>query len=229
MLATQTQAASSPCVQRKFEGQSFTVCAADLTAHDVRLFLKKPDGSIYGQPEALPRDKLLFAMNAGMFGATHLPIGLYVEKGVRVTTLNTKNGGGNFHLQPNGVFWIKDGKAAVTTTSNYAKADPAPDFATQSGPMLVIDGALNALFDANGPSRYVRNGAGVADATHVFFAISDEPVSFGVFARLFRDDLKCPNALYLDGAVSRLFQAGQSDGYGGGDLGPLIVVYGRVP
>ena len=222
-------AGDAPCQTRQFEGQAFTVCSVDLASHDIRLFLKRTDGSIYGQPEALPRDRLLFAMNAGMFGTTRMPIGLYVEKGVRITALNTKNGGGNFHLQPNGVFWIKDGKAAVTTTASYAKAGPAPDFATQSGPMLVFDGAINPLFDANGPSHYVRNGVGIVDAAHVVFAISNEPVSFGVFAGLFRDDLKCPNALYLDGSVSHLFQAGQSDGYGGNDLGPLIGVYGRAP
>lgn len=219
--------AQSACSQRAFEGQSFTVCAADLATHDVRLFLKRADGTNFADPEALPHDGLLFATNAGMFGTAHEPIGLYVENGKQGHALNTKNGGGNFHLQPNGVFWIKDGKASVTTTTEFAAAKPEPDIATQSGPMLVIDGALNAAFDANGPSRYIRNGVGVSDATHIYVAISDEPVSFGVFARLFRDELKCLNALYLDGSVSRLYHPGLPDGYGGGELGPLLGVYAR--
>ena len=219
--------AASACEHRAFEGQSFTVCAADLANNDVRLFLKRTDGTNFGDPEALPHDRLLFATNAGMFGATHAPIGLYVENGKQVHALNTKTGGGNFHLQPNGVFWTKGGTAAITVTAEFAAAKPAADWATQSGPMLVINGTLNSNFDANGPSRYVRNGVGVSDATHIYVAISDEPVSFGVFARLFRDELKCLNALYLDGAVSRLYHPGLPEGYGGGELGPLLAVYAR--
>jgi uncharacterized protein YigE (DUF2233 family) len=219
--------AASACEHRNFEGQSFTVCAADLANNDVRLFLKRTDGTNFGDPEALPHDKLLFATNAGMFGATRAPIGLYVENGKEVHALNTKTGGGNFHLQPNGVFWIKNGKAAVTATTEFTTAKPVADWATQSGPMLVINGALNSSFDTNGPSRYVRNGVGVGDATHIYVAISDESVSFGVFARLFRDELKCLNALYLDGAVSRLYYPGLPEGYGGGELGPLLGVYVR--
>jgi uncharacterized protein YigE (DUF2233 family) len=227
LLASPPAHAASACSQRAFEGQSFTVCAADLASSGVRLFLKRADGTNFGDPEALPRDGLLFATNAGMFGTTHEPIGLYVEGGKQMHALNTKTGGGNFHLQPNGVFWIKDGKAAVTPTAEFAAAKPAADWATQSGPMLVINGALNANFDDNGPSRYVRNGVGVSDVTHIYVAISDEPVSFGVFARLFRDELKCLNALYLDGAVSRLYHPGLPDGYGGSELGPLLGVYER--
>lgn len=219
--------AASACEHRAFEGQSFTVCAADLAHNDVRLFLKRADGTNFGDPEALPHDGLLFATNAGMFGASRAPIGLYVENGNQVHALNTKNGGGNFHLQPNGVFWTKDGKAAITATADFATAKSVSDIATQSGPMLVINGTLNANFDTNGPSRYVRNGVGVSDATHIYVAISDEPVSFGVFARLFRDELKCLNALYLDGAVSRLYYPGLPEGYGGGELGPLLGVYTR--
>jgi uncharacterized protein YigE (DUF2233 family) len=219
--------AEPACGKRTFEGAAFTVCAASLATSDVRLFLKRVDGTNFGDPEALPHDGLLFATNAGMFGASHAPIGLYVEGGRQVHALNTKTGGGNFHLQPNGVFWINDGKAAITVTAEFAAAKPEADWATQSGPMLVINGALNSNFDANGPSRYVRNGAGVSDAKHIYVAISDEPVSFGIFARLFRDELKCLNALYLDGAVSRLYHPGLPEGYGGSELGPLLGVYAR--
>ena len=226
-VAATPASATSPCEKRTFESQPFTVCAADLAERDVRLFLRRADGANYGDPEALPRDKLLFATNAGMFNAAHMPIGLYLAEGQQTTSLNTKNGGGNFHLQPNGVFWIKDGKAAISTTFDFSTTKPAADLATQSGPMLVINGTLNGNFDVNGPSRYIRNGIGITDPAHIFVAISDEPVSFGVFARLFRDDLKCFNALYFDGAVSRLFQPDQPDGFDGSELGPLLGVYDR--
>ncbi|MEQ1652519.1 MAG: phosphodiester glycosidase family protein, partial [Hyphomicrobium sp.] len=84
-------------------------------------------------------------------------------------------------------------------------------------------------FDDNGPSRYVRNGIGVTASGSIAVAISEEPVSFGTFARLFRDQLKCPNALYLDGSVSRLRVAGEKRDTFGPPLGPLLGVYSREP
>lgn len=216
--------AQEPCGHRTFEDQPFTVCAADLDRHEIRFFLAQTDGSNYSHPEALPREKMLFATNAGMFTPEYRPAGLYVENGIERTSINTRQGGGNFHVQPNGVFWIKSGIAAVSTTQDYVKAQPAPDAATQSGPMLVIAGAINPKFNANGPSRYIRNGVGVLDGTHVLFAISEAPVSFGVFARFFRDGLHCANALYLDGSISRLYIP-SAPSERGLPLGPLIGVY----
>ncbi len=227
--ASGADAVSEACNAKSFEGRPYTVCAADLTHHDVRLHLKKPDGTSYSRPDAVPAKDLMFAVNAGMFTPAYAPAGLFVENGQQVTALNTRNGGGNFHLSPNGVFWIKDGRAFVTSTAEYAKADPKPLWATQSGPMLVIEGQLHPKFDANGPSRYIRNGVGVASDGKVYFAISEEPVSFGAFARLFRDELQCPNALYLDGAVSQLFIPGANRFVGGVTLGPLFAVYAKKP
>ncbi len=84
--------------------------------------------------------------------AEYTAAGLYIENGIERKALNTrKSGYGNFHLQPNGVFWVQDGKAAVTPTADYARLKPSADIATQSGPMLVIGGAINPKFDDNGP------------------------------------------------------------------------------
>lgn len=98
----------------------------------------------------------------------------------------------------------KDRKAALMETNVYAAAKPDVAFATQSGPMLVIDGQLHPRFEANGTSRYIRNGVGVRDGDTVMLAISRSEVSLGSFARLFRDALDCPNALFFDGVVSAL-------------------------
>ena len=43
------------------------------------------------------------------------------------------------------------------------------------------------------------------DASSVIFAISDDEVSFGAFARLFRERLKCSNALFDGGTVPSLY------------------------
>ena len=222
--AEPAQAQANICANRTFEEQRFVVCAVDLTQHDIRLFLKQTDGTNYAHPEALPRERLLFATNAGMFTPEHEPAGLYVENGWVRKSINTRSGVGNFHVQPNGVFWVRDGMAAVSTTDAYVKEKPDPDYATQSGPMLVIGGKLNAKFDKDGVSRYIRNGVGVQDATHVYFAISEDPLSFGVFARLFKDGLKCPDALYLDGSISRLYRPDKPD-MRGLPFGPMIAVY----
>ncbi|TGQ96857.1 hypothetical protein EN847_33175, partial [Mesorhizobium sp. M1C.F.Ca.ET.204.01.1.1] len=142
--------------------------------------------------------------------------------------LNLADAKGNFFLKPNGVFLIgRDGKAAVMESSAYAGAKPDSVFATQSGPMLVIDGALHPRFDQNGTSRYVRNGVGVRDGGTVVLAISRSEVSLGSFARLFRDQLGCPNALFLDGSISSLYAPaiGRNDDFW--NLGPMIGVFRR--
>jgi prepilin-type processing-associated H-X9-DG protein len=169
-----------------------------------------------------------FAMNGGMYDEEGAPVGLYVERGRTLKRLNTRPGPGNFHLMPNGVFAIDArGRVSVTPSGAFARTVPAPRWATQSGPMLVIAGRLHPKFDADGESRLVRNGVGVKDSNTAFFAISEEGVSFGRFARFFRDRLGCANALFLDGSVSSLWDPGaaRQDGYS--RLGPMIVVLRR--
>jgi uncharacterized protein YigE (DUF2233 family) len=228
LSTSSTAAEPNPCIPATFENHAFTVCRADPAQQEFRLFLQRQDGANFSQLEALPSEGLLFATNAGMFTPEYAPAGLYVENAIERKSLNTRASGyGNFHLQPNGVFWLQDGKAAVSTTADYARLKPAAEIATQSGPMLVIDGKLNPKFDDDGPSRYLRNGVGVTSAGIVAVAISEEPVSFGLFARLFRDTLECPNALYFDGSVSRLRVTGTQRELFGPPLGPLLGVYRR--
>ena len=89
--------------------------------------------------------------------------------------------------------------------------------------MLVNDGALHPRFLVDSDSVYIRNGVGVsADGKTAYFAISDSRVTFHQFARLFRDVLNTPNALYLDGSISRLYapELGRHDR--GLPLGPII-------
>ncbi len=166
--------------------------------------------------------RLVFAMNAGMFDLSLRPIGLYVEDGAQAKKLNRRNGAGNFHLKPNGVFYVAGGKAAVMETERYAKLRIKPDFATQSGPMLVIAGDIHPKFSPTGVSQKIRNGVGVRDDGTVVFAISEVPVNFHDFAALFRDTLQCPNALFFDGSVSSLYapELGRNDGFV--PLGPMV-------
>lgn len=226
-------ASASLCRPVQHEGQGYVVCTVDLRKQELRLFWRGPDGEPYGtlsrlastQPTGRP---LLAAVNAGMYHADLGPVGLYVEEGRQLKAASTASGPGNFHLKPNGVFFVEKGRAAILETGAYLKRRPKPDLATQSGPMLVIDGQLHPRITEEGPSRKVRNGVGVQDGQTVLLAISDGPVSFGAFARLFRDALDCRNALFLDGSISALYapSIGRRDGFL--PLGPMLGVFDRA-
>jgi uncharacterized protein YigE (DUF2233 family) len=217
-----------------FEASAFTICPFETDRQELRLVFDDGRGRALRTFAALAhvlgadRRRLRFAMNAGMFDARGAPIGLFIADGRERRPLAVGVGGGNFYLHPNGVFSMdRDGALHVETTGSYAARAPAPALASQSGPMLVIDGAVNPLFRADGASRYRRNGVGVIDSRRAVFVISDEPVSFGRLARFFRDRLGCVNALYFDGAVSSLWAPREGRRDAGADLGPMIAAFDR--
>ena len=225
----------SACEAVEFEGTAFTVCTADPGRHEIRLILNGQDGEPVRQFDRLRSAlganaaRLSFAVNAGMFDDRGAPIGLAIAGGETRHALNRNEGEGNFHLMPNGVFFGQaEGGWRVLPADDYARLSPSPAFATQSGPMLVIDGALHPRFDPNGTSLYLRNGVGVDEAGRAHFAISDQAVSFGRFARLFRDRLRCKNALFLDGSVSQLWDAHGGRQDAGPRVGPLLAVLDRT-
>ena len=221
-------APAAACDTVIFDEAPFTTCTIDLAQDDLRLFLRDADGVIYGSfgriDQALgPDQRLGVAMNAGMFHEDRAPVGLYVEDGAQEMRVITSDGPGNFGLLPNGVLCLRDGTAAIIESRTYAENPPACRDATQSGPMLVIDGALHPRFLADGTSRNIRNGVGVdASGRIVHLVISDAPVNFHHFARFFRDYLAVPNALYFDGRVSRLYAPGHGRADIGLPIGPII-------
>jgi uncharacterized protein YigE (DUF2233 family) len=219
------------CRRLVFEDVGYVACEVDPADHAIRLFHAaggKPYGSLdaFGQAMAAQGGPVLMAMNAGMYHEDLSPAGLYVEQGRVLSPIETRDGQGNFYLKPNGVFMIgADGRGSILETGAYVAAAPAPAYATQSGPLLVGGGRLHPKFDENGKSRYVRNGVGVrADGT-VVFAISLSEVSFGSFARLFRDGLGCPDALYFDGVVSALSNGARTILGGKYPAGPIVAVW----
>jgi uncharacterized protein YigE (DUF2233 family) len=222
-----TLAQSRVCSPLTHENESYIVCEIDLRRHRLDLFWRDRAGQPFGSLASLNRElqasgqRPLFTMNAGMYHAELDPVGLYVEKGRQFVKASTTSGPGNFHLKPNGVFFVSDGKAGVMETGQYLRRNLRPDIATQSGPMLVINNRLHPRFPSEGVSRKVRNGVGVKDADTVVFAISEGGVTFTDFARLFRDRLGTPNALFLDGSVSSISAPGL-DRTGFRSLGPMI-------
>ena len=224
-------ASADPCERHVFEGSAFTVCTFNSRHDDMRLAWTGQSGTALRSFDKLAadlgadKDRVLFAMNAGMFEEDGKPLGLFVVHGTVRRPLNTRSGGGNFYLKPNGVFLMRRDRTLAVETSDAVTAEPAPPLlATQSGPMLVIAGAFNPNISADGPSRNIRNGVGLRDAHTALFVISEEPVSFGRLARLFRDELNCPDALYFDGSISGAWIPSQGRMDHGPPLGPMVVV-----
>jgi uncharacterized protein YigE (DUF2233 family) len=224
-------ASPPPCQAVTYEDNTYTVCTVDLRREAVRLFWKASDGVPYAYLRELPRvtsaGRLLFATNAGMFDPDGRPVGLYVENGRELVRANTRTGRGNFHMQPNGVFYVAGQTAGVLDTMTYLRLRPRADFATQSGPMLVINGRLHPRFTFEGASRKPRDGIGIVNPSTLAVAISDGEVSFGEFGRLFKDRLRCSNALFLDGGiVPSLYVPGEHAG-NLVPIGPMIGVFDK--
>ena len=151
--------------------------------------------------------ELIFATNGGIFSPAYTPLGLYIENGTTISELNIQKGEGNFYLEPNGVFLLKTNEAKIVETAHY-QFSPDITFAIQSGPLLVNQNEINPLFNKNSENTYTRSGVGIKENGDIVFAISNEPVTFYQFAAFFKDILDCPNALYLDGAISEMYVPG---------------------
>ncbi|HJW17711.1 MAG TPA: phosphodiester glycosidase family protein [Flavisolibacter sp.] len=141
-----------------------------------------------------------YAMNGGIYMADLTPCGLLVQEGRKLRPLKILKGGkDNFSMQPQGVFAItKSGKAIIV-----AATDAKPheyNYATQSAPMLVINGQVNPRLTRS-ESAVVRNGVGILPDGRVLLVLSKWRVTFQEFARFFIGQ-NCTAAMYMDGAVS---------------------------
>ena len=243
-LSLASPADASPCRSETFEGAEYTVCSFDLTEVDLRTFWKDADGGVYGTFSSLARDldrqklKLDFAMNGGMYREDFTPVGQYIENGKELKQANLADSPAdvrpvpNFYKKPNGVFYIGDRQAGVLETKRFLKARAKAKFATQSGPMLVIDGKIHPAFKVGSTDLNQRNGVCASSPTEVHFAISEDDVNFHDFARFFRDKLGCKNALFLDGGSAPgiyVPELGRNDAPGHYGYGPIIGVVSAVP
>lgn len=227
--------ANGYCRKLVYQHEDYTICSVDPATSTIRIHDLDPHGKPYqsfqGLGKKLWQDRIFMriAINGGMYQPDFSPVGLYIENGVEKQKLNTNPGWGNFHLLPNGVFYIEPGRAGVMESKAYAASGIKPLYATQSGPMLVIDGKIHRKFDPQSDSLKKRNGVGIAADGQVILAISEGNVRFYDFATLFRDQLGCRNALFLDGTISALHVPEwhrSDDAY---PLGPIISVEIAIP
>lgn len=231
--ATIASQVESACRSVIFENTPLTDCIAIPERHRIATALAGPDGNFRSLSAfAATRDPktIAFAVNAGMFDEAGDPIGYFVQAGERTKELNTAEGEGNFHMQPNGVFFGSGDSWEIRTSEDFLEnVSERPDFGTQSGPMLVVGGRLHPEIRDDGPSRTIRNAVGVDERGRAHFVISAAPISFGKLARFYRDELKVKNALYLDGNVSQLWNPATERLDGGAPIGPILVVERKVP
>lgn len=148
--------------------------------------------------------ELIFATNGGMYKKDFSPQGLYIENYIKKTSLDTIAGKGNFYLKPNGVFYITDENKAYITITEKFKYSENIKYATQSGPMLVVNDKIHDAFAKESKNLNIRNGVGILDNGDIIFVMSKKEINFYDFATYFKN-LGCKNALYLDGFVSRTY------------------------
>jgi len=196
--------------------QILDTCKIDLTKDTVRTFWRDADGVPFGTITRVLTslnfhgERMVCASNAGIHGKDLVPIGLYVENGKVLRRLNKrKEGFGNFYLQPNGVFWLSDRGASISSTdevqSRWEQIAPAIKFATQSGPILFLADQINPVFTPGSDNRLVRNAVCLKSNAEIVLAKSRYPINLHDFATVLRDEVGCHDGLYLDGSVSALY------------------------
>lgn len=208
------------------------VVTVDLNHDQLQLFLKNSTHNVYQRFQAINqalaqrKQRLSFAMNAGMFHPDYLPVGLYIEQGRTYFPLNTQQGWGNFFMQPNGVFF-QHSKYGFKILSSADYADKQLEhvaLATQSGPLLLYHGKINPLFKADSTSRVIRNAVAVVSHHQAKFIITEQPVNFYELANFCKQDLGVQDALYLDGTISSLYLPALKRADHQRLLGPIIGV-----
>ncbi|ODR94911.1 hypothetical protein AUC70_03755 [Methyloceanibacter stevinii] len=232
-------AAAEGCRDRTLLSTSYIVCAFNPATDDLHLYWRGQNGRPFRTFNALSRAlksqgrDLVFAMNGGMYERDFSPVGLHIEQGNTLSPLNTKTVTGrpsqipNFYKKPNGVFYWGQGRAGVLESSRFGAQKPPSAFATQSGPMLVVEGKIHPAFIEKSTDFKQRNGVGVAPDGTVYFVMTKGRVSFYQFARAFRDGLGVQDALFLDGGWAPGIYApelGRNDSPGHGGYGPIIAV-----
>jgi len=207
----------------------FVSYLVDTKTQDINFYWKNEEQEIFKSLQNLKiwleinQKKLLFAMNAGMYKQDNSPQGLYIEKQKLITPLDTTSGNGNFYLKPNGVFYLTiDNLPAISTSTSFVDNGKIK-YATQSGPMLVIDGQIHSAFKQGSTNLNIRNGVGILPDNKIIFAMSKKEINFYDFAEYFKK-LGCRNALYLDGLVSRTYLPEQNWTQTDGNFGVIIGV-----
>ncbi len=202
---------------------------ADTKSQNIAFYWKDDSGQIIRSLGSLKtiveskNEELVFAMNGGMFNKDNSPKGIYIENQKTLVSLDTATGNGNFYLKPNGVFYLNTNNEPFICKTEDFKDNGQIKFATQSGPMLVVNGEIHAAFTMGSKNLQIRNGVGILPGNKVLFAMSKKETNFYDFALYFKNK-GCRNALYLDGFVSRAYIPAKNWIQTDGNFGVIIGV-----
>lgn len=198
------------CGRKVGHEDDFVIFKVNPKTEPISFYWKDDDGtilrSIHNLESKIKRDKkeLKFAMNGGMFNIDNSPKGLYIENFKILNPIDTLSGKGNFYLHPNGVFYLtKNNDAGIIQTKDFRSYSNIKQ-ATQSGPVLLVDGEINPIFQEKSKNMNIRNGVGILKDGNIVFIMSKKEVNFYNFASVFKES-GCKTALYLDGFVSRTY------------------------
>ena len=222
---------------------SYTAFVADLDQYEINLHLRNPDtrlpfchfADVKNYLDAVGQAPEMIT-NAGMFTPRYTPQGLYIEEdSIDRYSIDTGKfvSKGNFYIQPNGVFYI-DAHALphIDTTDEFVRLQKNRNFnpliATQSGPMMVVNGLVNQAFTLGSANLNIRNGVGLISEKKIVFIISDVPCNFYDFATTFKDIFGCPYALYLDGFISKMYVAEKKAPMPDGNFGPIFSIVKKM-
>ena len=211
------------------EDERFVSFTVNPKKENLKFYWKNENGENFKNVENLKlwlkkkRKKLIFGTNGGMYKKDNSPQGLYIENGFKIIEIDTTTGNGNFYLKPNGIFYISTDKIPTICSTEKFTDNININFATQSGPMLIIDGNIHSEFQKNSVNLNIRNGVGILPNNEVIFAMSKKEINFYEFAKYFKE-LGCKNALYLDGFVSRTYLPEKKWKQTDGNFGVIIGV-----
>lgn len=220
----------------EFKGVQYQLFVHNDTNLHIRLHHKDSSGRAY-RSIARVRNDLYKAKqipylitNAGMYTPKNDPEGLYVENGNELFPLDKDSSEVllNFYMHPNGVYYLdREKQPHVCTTSEYLEllkdSTFLPYIATQSGPMLKINGEVHPKFNWGSTSRKIRSGVGVYNGMSVF-VITRDYSNFYDFASFFTEVFNCEDALFLDGTISKMYDLRLSYKEQGGNFGPIISI-----
>lgn len=217
------------CDDKIKEDKNYVIFEANPKKENIQFYWKNKNGETLKNIGNLKNyiqsnnQVLKFAMNGEMFEINNIPKGLYIHDSEMLNKINTSTENGNFYLQPNGIFYIAKNKIPQISETKKFKYNKDVEFATQSGPMLLINGNINPIFQEQSKNLNIRNGVGVLENGNAVFVMSKKDVSFYNFALLFKK-LGCKKALYLDGFVSRSYYPEKNWIQEDGDFGVMIGV-----
>ncbi|QOW09589.1 hypothetical protein Q73A0000_04015 [Kaistella flava (ex Peng et al. 2021)] len=213
----------------KSDDEIFLIYQVNLKKQDLKLYWKDDKNQEFKSIQNLKnwlgakKERLIFATNAGMYKADNSPLGLFIQDQKMITPLNTRKAAGNFYWKPNGVLYIDTGNNAVICTTENFKNNGKIKYATQSGPMLVINGKIHPDFKQGSTNLNIRNGVGVLPNNDLVFIMSKREVSLFDFAKRLKE-LGCKNALSFDGFVSRTYQPEKNWIQTDGNFGVIVGV-----